>query len=106
MDLSPDLVEYVKVGFHLLGEKVELAVAFARWSNEIVLLQCPDVVLCDPIVNVKGLGELVDIARLVTEEIDNPATIGSATGPSENIPQETLPRCIGWRMDFRQFRNT
>ena len=78
LDLSPDLVEYVKVGFHLLGEKVELAVAFPGWSDEIVLLQCSDVMLRDPIVNAKGLGELVDIARLLTEEIDNPATIGSA----------------------------
>jgi len=42
--------------------------------------------LGDPIVNVKRLGELVDIAGLVTEEIDDLATIGSATGPSENIP--------------------
>ncbi len=69
-----------------MGEKVELAVAFPRWRNEIVLLQCPDVMLCDPIVNVKGLSELVDIARLVTEEIDDLATIGSATGPGENVP--------------------
>ncbi len=96
----------MKVGFHFLGEKVELAIAFPGWRNEIVLFQCPDVMLCDSIVNVKGLSELVDIARLVTEEIDDPAPIGSATGPGENIPQETLPRCIGWRMDFRQFRNT
>jgi len=62
--------------------------------------------LCDPIVNVKRLGELVDIARLVTEEIDDLASIGSAAGPSENIPQETFPRCIGRGMDLRQFRNT
>ena len=86
LNLSPDLVENVKVGFHLLGEKIELAVAFSGWSNEIVLLQCTDVMLCDTIVNVKRLSELVDIARLVTEEIDDLATIGSATGPSENIP--------------------
>ncbi len=86
MNLSPDLVEYVKVGFHFLREKVELAVAFPGRSNEIVLLQCSDVMLCDPIVNVKGLSELVDIARLLTEEIDDLATIGSATGPGENIP--------------------
>ncbi len=79
LNLSPDLVENVKVGFHLLGEKIELAVAFSGWSNEIVLLQCTDVMLCDPIVNVKRLSELVDIARLVTEEIDDLATIGSAT---------------------------
>ena len=79
MDLGPDLVEYVKVGFHLLGEKIELAVASSGWSNEIVLLQCTDVMLCDPIVNVKRLSELVDIARFVTEEIDDLATIGSAT---------------------------
>jgi len=79
LDLSPDLVEYVKVGFHLLGEKVELAIAFPGWSDEIVLLQCTDVMLRDPIVNVKGLSELVDIARFVTEEIDDLATIGSAT---------------------------
>jgi len=79
LDLGPDLVEYVKVGFHLLGEKIELAVAFSGWRNEIVLLQCPDVMLCDPIVNVKGLSELVDIVRLFTEEIDDLATIGSAT---------------------------
>jgi hypothetical protein len=31
------------------------------------------------IMNVKGLGELVNIARLVTEEIDDLASIGSAT---------------------------
>jgi len=49
-----------------LGEKIELAVAFSGWSNEIVLLQCTDVMLCDPIVNVKRLSELIDIARLVT----------------------------------------
>jgi len=69
-----------------LGEKVELAVAFPGWSDEIVLLQCSDVMLRDPIVNVKCLGELVDIARLVTDEIDDLATIGSTTGPGENIP--------------------
>jgi len=28
LNLSPDLVENVKVGFHFLGEKVEFAVAF------------------------------------------------------------------------------
>src|SRR5713101_2452220 len=86
LDLSPDLVEYVKVGFHLLGEKVELAVAFPGWSNEVVLFQGSDVMLRDPIVNVKRLSELVNIARLVTEEIDDLASIGPATGPSENIP--------------------
>jgi hypothetical protein len=86
LDLSPDLIEYVKVGFHLLGEKVELAVAFPGRSDEVVLFQRPDVVLCDPIVNVKRLSELVDIARLDTEKIDDLATIGSATGPGENIP--------------------
>jgi len=78
LDLSPDLVEYVKVSFHLLREKIELAVAFPGWSDEVVLCQRSDVMLRDPIVNAKGLGELVDIARLLTEEIDNPATIGSA----------------------------
>jgi hypothetical protein len=86
LNLSPDLVEYVKVGFHLLGEKVQLAIAFPRWSNEIVLLQRSDVMLRNPIVNVKGLSELVDVARLFTEEIDDLATIGSTTGPGENIP--------------------
>jgi len=84
--LSPDLVEYVKVGFHLLGEKVELAVAFPGRSDEVVLFQRSDVMLRDPIVDVKHLGKLVDIARLVTEEIDDLATVGSAAGPSENIP--------------------
>jgi len=86
LDLSPDLVEDVKVGFQLLGEKVELAVAFPGRSDEVVLFQRSDVMLRDPIVDVKHLGKLVDIARLVTEEIDDLATIGSATGPSENIP--------------------
>jgi len=79
LDLRPDLVEDMKVGLHLLGEKVELAVAFPRWSDEVVLLQGSDVMLCDPIVNVKRLSELVDIVRLFTEEIDDLATIGSAT---------------------------
>ena len=52
----------------------------------MILFQGSDVMFCDPIVNVKCLGELVDIAGLVTEEIDDPATIGSAAGSSENIP--------------------
>ncbi len=86
MDLSPDLVEDVKVGFHLLGEKVELAVSFSGWGDELVLFQGSDVMLRDSVVNVKRLGELVDVAGLVAEEIDDLATIGSATGPSENIP--------------------
>ena len=42
--------------------------------------------LCDPIVNVKRLGKLVDIVGLFAEEIDDLAAIGSATGPGENIP--------------------
>ena len=42
--------------------------------------------LRDPIVNVKRLSELVDIARLVTDEIDDLAAIRSTTGPGENIP--------------------
>jgi len=86
LDLSPDLVEDLEVCFHLLGEKVELAVTFPGRSDEVVLFQRSDVMLRDPIVNVKRLGKLVDIARLVTEEIDDFATIGPAAGPSENIP--------------------
>jgi hypothetical protein len=86
LNLIPDLVEYVEVGFHLLGEKVELPISFSGWSDEVVLFQGSDVVLSDAIVNVKGLGELVNVARLVTEEIDNLATIGSSTGPGQNIP--------------------
>ncbi len=86
LDLSPDLIEDLEVGFHLLGEKVELAVSFSGWGDELVLFQGSDVMLRDPIVDVKRLGELVDIVRLVAEEIDDLATIGSATGPSENIP--------------------
>jgi hypothetical protein len=67
LNLSPDLVEDVKVGFHLLGEKVELAVAFPGGGDEVVLFQSSNVMLCDSIMNVKGLSELVDIARLFTE---------------------------------------
>jgi len=86
LDLSPDLVEYGKVGFHLLREKVELAVAFPGWTDEVVLFQGSDVMLRDPIVNVERLSELVDIVRLFAEEIDDLAAIGSPTGPGENIP--------------------
>ena len=86
LDLSPDLVEYVKMGLHLLGKKVELAVAFPGRSDEVVLFQGSDMMLRDPIVDVKSLGKLVDVARLVTEKIDDLATVGSAAGPSENIP--------------------
>ena len=86
LDLSPYLVEYVKMGFHLLREKVELAVTFPGRSDEVVLFQRSDMMLRDSVVDVKRLGELVDVAGLVAEEIDDLATIGSATGPSENIP--------------------
>jgi len=74
-----------------LGEKVELAVAFPGRSDEVVLFQRSDVMLRDSIVDVKRLGKLVDIARLDTEKIDDLATIGSAAGPGENIPEETFP---------------
>jgi len=74
------------VGFHLLREKVELAVSFSGWGDELVLFQGSDVMLRDSVVDVKRLGELVDIARLVTENIEDLATVGSAAGPSENIP--------------------
>jgi hypothetical protein len=86
LELSPDLIEDLEVGFHLLGEKVELAVAFPGRGDEVVLFQRSDVMLRDSVVNVKSLGELVDIARLVTEKIDDLTTIGPAAGPSENIP--------------------
>jgi hypothetical protein len=86
LDLSPDLIEDLEVGFHLLGEKVELAVAFPGRGDEVVLFQRSDVMLRDSVVNVKSLGELVDIARLVTEKIDDLTTIGPAAGPGENIP--------------------
>ncbi len=69
-----------------MGEKVELAVAFSGWGDELVFFEGSDVMLRDSVVNVKRLGELVDVAGLVAEEIDDLATIGSATGPSENIP--------------------
>ena len=91
MNLLPDLVEYVKVGFHLLREKVEPAVAFPGWTDEVVLFQGSDVMLRNPIMNVKSLSELVDVAGFVTEEIDDPAPVGSAPRSSENIPQETPP---------------
>jgi len=86
LDLSPDLIEDLEVGFHFLGEKVELAVAFPGRSDEVVLFQRSDVMLRDSVVDVKRLGKLVDIARLVTENIEDLATVGSAAGPSENIP--------------------
>jgi hypothetical protein len=86
LNLGPDLVEDVKMGFHFLREKVEFAIPFSGWSDEIVLLQCSDVMLRDSVVDVKSLGELVDIARLFTEEIDDLATIGSAARPGQNIP--------------------
>jgi hypothetical protein len=38
------------------------------------------------IMNVKGLGELVNITRLITEEIDDLASIRPAAGPGENVP--------------------
>ncbi len=69
-----------------MGEKVELAVSFSGWGDELVFFEGSDVMLRDSVVNVKRLGELVDVAALVAEEIDDLATIGSATGPSENIP--------------------
>jgi hypothetical protein len=44
------------------------------------------VVLCDPIVNVKGFSELVDVTGFATEEIDDLTPICPASGSSENIP--------------------
>ena len=62
-----------------MGEKVELAVSFSGGGDELVLFQGSDVMLRDPIMNVKRLSKLVDIARLITEEIDDLATISSTT---------------------------
>src|SRR5947199_10617316 len=86
LDLSPDLVEYVNVGFHLLGEKIELPIAFPRWRDEIVLLQCPDVMLCDPIVNVKRFSDLVDIVRFFLVRIDDLAIHDHADGVTHYVP--------------------
>ena len=69
-----------------MGAKVELAVTFPGGTDEVVLFQGPDVMLRDPVVNGERIGELVDITRLVAEKIDDPAPIGSAAGPSENVP--------------------
>src|SRR5207245_9910138 len=86
LDLRPDLVEDMKVGLHLLGEKIELAIAFSGWCDEIVLLKCSNMMLCELIVIVEGVSELVDVARLLTEEIDDLGGIWLAMGPGEKVP--------------------
>jgi len=47
-----------------LGEKVELAIMFTSGRDEIVLLQCSNMMFGHPIVNVQRVSELVHVVRL------------------------------------------
>ncbi len=52
----------------------------------MVLLQGTDVVFGDSIVNVQGLGELVNVAGFFAEKSDDLSPVRSSPGPCENIP--------------------
>ena len=59
--MTPYLVEEVKVRLHLRREKIEPSILFSRRGYEMVLLKGADVMLCNPIMNVKSFRKLVDI---------------------------------------------
>lgn len=84
--MLPDLVEYMEMSFHLGREKVELAVFFARGGDESVLFKGPDMMLCDPIVDVEGFREPVDVVGLFPDEVDDPSSVRATARPGENIP--------------------
>ena len=86
MYLTPYFVEDVEVGFHLWGEKVELAVFFTGRGYEPVPLQGSNVMLRNSIVNVEGFGKPVDVMRLATQENDDPSPVWPASGPCKDIP--------------------
>ena len=52
----------------------------------MVLLQGTDVVFGDSIVNVQGLGELVNVAGFFPEKSDDLSPVRTSPGPCENIP--------------------
>ena len=52
----------------------------------MVLLKRSDMMLRNAIVDLERLGDLVDIVGLPTQQVDDPPTVGSTAGPSQNIP--------------------
>ena len=94
MYLLTYLVEDVEVSLHLGRKKVQPPVTLSGGRDETVLLQGSDMMFGDAIVDVEGFGEPVDIVRLLAEKVDDPSPIGPTPRPRENIPQETLPRCV------------
>ena len=52
----------------------------------MVLLKRSDMMLRNSIVDLERLGDLVDIVGLPTQQVDDPRTIRSTSGPSQNIP--------------------
>lgn len=43
--------------------------------------------LSDSIVNVKCFGELIDVTRLLSENVDDPASVDPAPGPGKDVPE-------------------
>jgi len=43
------------------------------------------------IVDVEGLRQSVDIARLLSKKVDDASPVWPSSGPGQDIPQETLP---------------
>lgn len=60
---------------------------FTSWRDEIVLLQGSDVMLGDTVVDVQCFGQLVDVVRFISQEVDDSASIESATRSGEDVPE-------------------
>ncbi len=52
----------------------------------MILFEGANMMLGHPVVNVQGLCQLVDIARLLSKEIDDPSPVQATPGPCKDIP--------------------
>jgi len=57
----------------------------------MILLESPNMMLGNPVVNVERFCELVDVVGFSPQEVDDSSTVGTSSGPGENVPEQTFP---------------
>ncbi len=53
----------------------------------MILLQGPNMMLGNPVVNLESFSKLVDVMGFSSQEVDDSSTVGPSPGPGQNIPQ-------------------
>jgi hypothetical protein len=60
----------------------------------MILLESPNMMLGNPVVNMESFCKLVDVVGLSPQEVDDSSTVETSPGPGKNIPKQTLPGCF------------